>query len=156
VVHRQVPFGHEFLDIAQAEREPQVPTHASHDHSGLELSLPEQRWTAGSHPVTLPDPSCNTSNQSANDGPVQPKMIAPSVLPRIEQSDQIPRRRHRGYVRTFVSIADHARIRKVISSCVAAMLSANDVIDLVRKRTVILMNDAIFTSQHRPLHYFGA
>jgi hypothetical protein len=83
-------------------------------------------------------------------------MIVPSVLPGIEQTDQFARRRHGGYVRTFVSIADHACIRKVVRTRVTAMLSANDVIDLMRKGTVVLMKQAIFTSERRALHYFGA
>jgi hypothetical protein len=74
-----------------------------------------------------------------DNGPVEPEMIVPSVLPGIEQADQIARRRHGGYIRTLVSIADHACIRKVVHSRLATMLSTNDVIDLMRKGTVILM-----------------
>jgi hypothetical protein len=91
-----------------------------------------------------------------DNGPVEPKVIVPSVLPGIEETDQIARRRHGGYVRTFVSIANHARIRKIVRCRLAAVLPANDVIDFVRERRVILVKQTIFTPEHRPLHHFGA
>lgn len=36
------------------------------------------------------------------------------------------------------------------------MLPADDVIDLMRKRSVILMKQTILTPEHRPSNYFGA
>jgi hypothetical protein len=35
-----------------------------------------------------------------------------------------------------------------------AVLPANDVINFVRKRSVILMEQAVFAPEHRPLHNF--
>jgi hypothetical protein len=43
-----------FFKVAQAQAESAVPPDASHDDLRLEISLPEQRWTAGVHAVTLP------------------------------------------------------------------------------------------------------
>ena len=35
------------------------------------------------------------------------------------------------------------------------MLPANDVIDFMTKRRIIFMEQAILTSEHRPMDYFG-
>jgi hypothetical protein len=91
-----------------------------------------------------------------DDSAIQPEMIFPSALPGIEQRKQIARGGHGRYVRTFISIADHAGKGKIVRTRLAAMLSAYNVIDLMGKGTVIFMKQAIFASEHRPLHYFGA
>ena len=56
VVHRKTTFRHEFFNIAQAERKPQIEPNASDDHGRLEPALVEQGWPTGGHGVTLPDP----------------------------------------------------------------------------------------------------
>jgi hypothetical protein len=60
MIHHQVPLGHEFLHIPQAERESHVQAHTVHDHGRFELSLAEQWRPAGDYGVTLSDRSCNT------------------------------------------------------------------------------------------------
>jgi len=55
VVDRQAASRHEFLDIAETEREPEVPANAGHDHVGLKLPLLEDLWTAWRHLVKLGD-----------------------------------------------------------------------------------------------------
>ena len=56
VVHRKTTFRHEFFNIAQAERKPQIEPNAIDDHGRLEPPLVEPGRPAGGHGVTLPDP----------------------------------------------------------------------------------------------------
>jgi len=55
MVDRQAALCHQFFKVSQAQAEPAVSPDAGHDDVRLELSLPEQRWTAGPHGVTLPN-----------------------------------------------------------------------------------------------------
>src|SRR5215472_7745910 len=55
MVDGQASLRHQFLKVSQAQAESAVPPDAGHDDVRLELSLPEQRWTAGPHGVTLPN-----------------------------------------------------------------------------------------------------
>lgn len=82
-------------------------------------------------------------------------MVLPLIFPGIEQGNQLTQYGQRCYVRTFVSIADHARVGKIVRVLRAAMLSADDVIDFVRKDSVIFVQQAIFTSESRPANYLG-
>jgi hypothetical protein len=50
VVHVQVAFRHEFLDISVAEAEPQITTNAKDDHLGFEVSSLKECWPIPSHP----------------------------------------------------------------------------------------------------------
>jgi hypothetical protein len=58
-------------------------------------------------------------------------------------------------IRALISIAGQTRIRKIVRNRLATMLSANNVIDFMRESSVVLMKQAIFTSEHRPLNYFS-
>jgi len=78
------------------------------------------------------------------------------IFPGIEQGNQLTQRGQRCYVRPFVSIADHARVCKVIRSLGAAMLSADDVVDLVRKNAVSFVEEAILTTEVGPADDFRA
>lgn len=83
-------------------------------------------------------------------------MVLPLIFPGIEQRNQVARRGQRRYVRTFVSIADHACIGEIVRHLGPAMLPADDVIDLVRKNAVIFVKQAIFTSELRAPNDLGA
>jgi hypothetical protein len=61
-MHRQSTFRHQFLDIAQAQRETQIPPHSGDDNSRLEPALTEKaageqsyRYPTRSAGATLPD-----------------------------------------------------------------------------------------------------
>src|SRR5689334_11786841 len=56
VIIGQTAFRHEFFHVPEAQAESEIPAHAGDDHLGLELALPEQRWSTRLHPVNLPDP----------------------------------------------------------------------------------------------------
>src|SRR5215472_18872542 len=53
MVDGQASLRHQFLKVSQAQAESAVPPDAGHDDVRLELSLPEQRWTAGLHGLNL-------------------------------------------------------------------------------------------------------
>jgi hypothetical protein len=53
MVDGQASLRHKLFQIAQAQAEAQVSADAGHDQVRLELSLPEQRWTAATHGATL-------------------------------------------------------------------------------------------------------
>src|ERR1044071_8895426 len=55
MVDGQASFRHQLLKVTQAQAESAVPSDAHDDDVRLELSLPEQRWPAGLHGVTLPN-----------------------------------------------------------------------------------------------------
>lgn len=91
-----------------------------------------------------------------DDSAIQPKMVVPLGQPRIEQGDQIARRSNRCDIRALVSIADQTRIRKIVRDRLTTMLPADNVINLMRESSVVLMKQAIFTSEYRPLNYLSA
>lgn len=83
-------------------------------------------------------------------------MVLPLIFSGIEQRNQLARCGQRRYVRTLVSIADHACVGEIVLHLGSAMLPADDVIDLVRKDGVIFVEQAIFTSEFRAANDLGA
>ena len=55
-------------------------------------------------------------------------------------------------IRTLVTIAEDAGVRQIADTRGAAVLAANDVIDLVRKTGAVLMQQAVFASSTGSLY----
>jgi len=53
MVDGQASLRHQLFNLSQAQAESAVPSDARNDDVRLELSLPEQRWAAGRHGITL-------------------------------------------------------------------------------------------------------
>ena len=71
------------------------------------------------------------------------------------RNEPFRRQIHRGYVSPFVAIAQRAGICQVAGAGKAAMFPAHDVIDLMRKSGVLLMDEAVFVAVTRAPGYFG-
>ncbi len=63
---------------------------------------------------------------------------------------------NRSNVTAFVTVAQHARIRQVLGCRNPAVLATDDVINLVRKPGVILMDKAVFATMIRAARYLGS
>ncbi len=74
------------------------------------------------------------------------KMPGPAVRPRIEQTFQSPCPCQRRDVGTFPQVAPHATSRKVVGGRRSPVLSAYNVIDLVRRIRVVRVQQAILAS----------
>lgn len=84
-------------------------------------------------------------------------MISPAVASRIKESDGESRRSiDRSDIAPLVAIAENAGVCQIVEIGRAAVLAANDVIDLVRKTCVFFVEEAIFASIIRAAGYFGA
>jgi hypothetical protein len=68
-------------------------------------------------------------------------------------------------LRAESSLSDHPKscwlhrttcVGEVVRNRLATVLPANDVIDFMRKRSVVLMKQAVFTPEHCPLNNFSA
>ena len=89
-----------------------------------------------------------------NNGAIQPKMIRPTIAPRIEKSFHASRPRRNGTnIRALPKVAAKATVRKVIPRCLSTMFPAQDVIDLMRRVGVLFMKQAVFTTKPRPIAY---
>jgi hypothetical protein len=55
VIHRQTALRHQLLNISQTQGKPKVPAHARYNYDRLKLTFSEQRWSARSHLVNLPN-----------------------------------------------------------------------------------------------------
>src|ERR1041385_2533712 len=56
VINGQTAFRHEFFHVPETQAKSEIPAHAGDDHLGLELALPEQRWSTRLHAINVPDP----------------------------------------------------------------------------------------------------
>lgn len=73
-------------------------------------------------------------------------MLVPHVAPRIEKSDRIAGTIYGCDIGTFVPVAKDTGIGKIADARRASVLSANDAIDLVRKTSAVLIDQAVFTA----------
>jgi ATP-dependent DNA ligase len=55
VIHRKTTLRHHFLQVAVAERVPQIPSHAQNNDHVLEVPPSEQRRSLLAHGITLPN-----------------------------------------------------------------------------------------------------
>jgi hypothetical protein len=55
VIHRQTALHYQLLNIPQTQGKPEVPAYTRHNDDRLKLTFSEQRWSAGSHLVNLPN-----------------------------------------------------------------------------------------------------
>jgi len=79
---------------------------------------------------------------------VEAKVVAPMFFSRIEKLHCLAGLRvYCGDVRSFKSIAEQAGVRQVFESGSAPVLTAYDMVDLVRKAGVVLMDPAIFATK---------
>jgi hypothetical protein len=94
------------------------------------------------------------SSQRLNDGSLQAKMIGPPIFPRIEKRNQTSRARgQRPNIGTLPQIATEATISEVIPGRRAAVLPAHNMIYLVRRIRVILIQQTVFATELRALGY---
>jgi len=81
-----------------------------------------------------------------DDGAVQFEVLVPYVTPRIEKSNWLASAIYGCDIRAFVPVAKDTGIGKIADTRRASVLPANDVIDLVRKTSAVLMYQAVFTA----------
>src|SRR6516225_402591 len=55
MIHRNPALGHHLLQVAVAQRIPQVPPHAQNDDDIVKVSPSERRWSGPAHRITLPE-----------------------------------------------------------------------------------------------------
>jgi hypothetical protein len=53
VIHCQPTLRRDLFQISVAQRIPQVPTHAKHDHDISKVAPTERRWSGSDHRITL-------------------------------------------------------------------------------------------------------
>src|SRR6516164_9546319 len=53
MIHRNPALGHHLLQVAVAQRIPQVPPHAQNDDDIVKVSPSERRWSGPAHRITL-------------------------------------------------------------------------------------------------------
>lgn len=74
-----------------------------------------------------------------NDRAIQCEMLVPNVTSGIEKSDRVAKTIQGCDVRPFVPIARDTGVGKIANTGRTSVLPANDVIDLVRKASAVLM-----------------
>lgn len=97
---------------------------------------------------------CNRADvrDRLNPRTVNPEMFLPSVAPRMEEPQCLSSvGPERGNIAPFIPIANNAGISQVFLHRRPAVLATEDVVDLVRKAGIILMDEAIFTAMAGPL-----
>lgn len=82
-----------------------------------------------------------------NEAGVKPEMICPLIATRIEQQDRISGRRiDRSDVAAFIAVAEDAGVCQVLKIGGTTVLAAHDVIDLMRKTDIVLVDKAVFAT----------
>lgn len=90
-----------------------------------------------------------------NDSASQPKVVRLSLRPRMEEGNDRTRRVHRTEIRTLEAVADQAGIRQIFGDSFAAMLPADDVIDLVHETGILFMDETILAPETRTTDNLG-
>jgi hypothetical protein len=81
-----------------------------------------------------------------NDRTLQLKVFVPSVAPGIEEPDGASGPVDGGDIRPFVAVAEHTSVSQIADTRGAAVFSADNVIDFVRKACAIFMDQTVFTT----------
>jgi len=61
----------------------------------------------------------------------------------------------RGYIRSLLAVAQGAGIGQIVGPGTAAMLAADDVIDLMRKARILLVDQTVFAAVAGTTSYFN-
>src|SRR5437867_3988971 len=83
---------------------------------------------------------------------IEPKMLEPPVSVRIERPAQVMTRAgcERRNVSALEAVAEHASQRQVRLDGLAAVLFADDMLDLAAQKCVVFMYQAVFAHPIRP------
>ena len=84
-------------------------------------------------------------------------MVRPAVAAGVKEPNGLSRMWiDRSHVAPLVSIADYASVRQVVGGGCAAVLAADDVVDLVREAGIIFTDEAVLASPTGTPGYLGS